>query len=113
MIDDIQTSKTQALANIESAVARVGKGTELAAEAGASIARITEDACRVEQVFGSIAASLVEQSTAARQIAAAVESVASLADETERSASVVAGEVDTLDRTARELSQAVRSFRLA
>ena len=75
--------------------------------------RITEDACRVEQVFGSIAASLVEQSAAARQIAAAVESVASLADETERSASVVAGEVDTLDRTARELSQAVRSFRLA
>ncbi|WP_345792177.1 methyl-accepting chemotaxis protein [Thauera sp. JM12B12] len=113
MIDDIQASKTQALANIESAVARVGKGTELAAEAGASIARITEDACRVEQVFGAIASSLVEQSTAARQIAAAVESVASLADETEHSARVVAGEVDTLDRTARELSQAVRSFRLA
>ena len=113
MIDDIQASKTQALANIESAVARVAKGTELAAEAGASIARITEDACRVEQVFGAIASSLVEQSTAARQIAAAVESVASLADETEHSARVVAGEVDTLDRTARELSQAVRSFRLA
>ncbi len=113
MIDDIQTSKTQALANIDSAVARVGKGTELAAEAGVSIARITDDACRVEQVFGAIATTLVEQSAAARQVASAVESVASLADETEASANVVAGEVGTLDRTARALSQTVGNFRLA
>lgn len=113
MIDDIQSSKTQALANIESAVERVGKGSGLAAEAGASIGRITDDADRVEYVFGAIAASLGEQSTAARQIAAAVESVASLADETEASANFVASEVDTLERTARELSQAVGNFRVA
>jgi methyl-accepting chemotaxis protein len=113
MIDDIQTSKTQALANIESAVVRVGKGNQLAADAGTSIGRITEDAARVEHVFEAIAASLGEQSTAARQIAAAVESVASLADETEATASLVAGEVDTLERTARELSLAVGNFRVA
>ena len=113
MIDDIQSSKTQALANIESAVERVGKGSGLAAEAGASIGRITDDADRVEHVFGAIAASLGEQSSAARQIAAAVDSVAGLADETEASANFVASEVDALERTARELSRTVGNFRVA
>ena len=112
MINDIQTSRTQALANIDSAVERVGKGTDLAAEAGASIERITAEAGRVEQVFAAIAASLGEQSTAARQIAGAVESVARLAEDTEASASAVADEVDALERSARELSQAVGSFRV-
>lgn len=112
MINDIQTSKGQALANIESAVERVGTGTALAAEAGASIARITEDAGRVEQVFESIANNLGEHSAAARSIAGAVVSVANLADETEASASKVALEVGSLDRAARELSQAVGGFRI-
>ncbi|CAM5425994.1 methyl-accepting chemotaxis protein [Thauera mechernichensis] len=112
MINDIQTSKGQALANIESAVERVGTGTALAAEAGASIARITEEAGRVEQVFESIANNLGEHSAAARSIAGAVVSVANLADETEASASKVALEVGSLDRAARELSQAVGGFRI-
>ncbi|HNR60723.1 MAG TPA: methyl-accepting chemotaxis protein, partial [Thauera sp.] len=66
----------------------------------------------VEQVFESIANNLGEHSAAARSIAGAVVSVANLADETEASASKVALEVGSLDRAARELSQAVGGFRI-
>ncbi|MDD3675267.1 methyl-accepting chemotaxis protein [Thauera propionica] len=113
MIGDIQTSKTQALGNIESAVERVGNGTRLAAEAGASIATITDGATRVEQVFEGIAGTLREQSVAAHRMADSIEAVARLADQTAASAASVASEVSTLETGARELSQAVGGFRLS
>jgi methyl-accepting chemotaxis protein len=112
MITDIQSSKTTALDSIESAVQRVDTGTQLAGEASTSISQITEQATRVENVFAEIAATLRDQSSVAQQIASAVESLTALADDSDLSAGEVARQVDTLERTATELSQAVGRFRL-
>ncbi|WP_341645087.1 methyl-accepting chemotaxis protein [Thauera sp. SDU_THAU2] len=112
MIDDIQNSKVRALGSIESAVIRVNSSTRLAADAGEAISQITEGADRVEQVLDGFASSLREQSAAAQRTMGEIDAVASLADQTAASAASVAAAVGSLENSARELSEAVRGFRL-
>jgi len=112
MIADIQQSKAQALRNIEIAVERVRKGTAMEEQTGEAIAKIIDDAGRVERAFVAIAQEVSRQSDSVQTVAATLTQVASLADATEKSMVQVGEEVDALRRTAESLTTTVGAFRL-
>jgi methyl-accepting chemotaxis protein len=113
MIDDIRSSRNAALGSIENAVARVGNGTRLAAEAEGSIAQITDNAGKVERVVEDIARALLDQQKGAGAIALSVETIAGMAQDSADSAGKVAVEVGGLERSAAALTDAVQRFRLS
>jgi methyl-accepting chemotaxis protein len=113
MIDDIRSSRNAALGSIENAVARVGNGTRLAAEAEDSIAQITDNAGKVERVVEDIARALLDQQKGAGAIALSGETIAGMAQDSADSAGKVAVEVGGLERSAAALTDAVQRFRLS
>ncbi len=112
MIADIQQSKAQALRNIEIAVERVRQGTAMEEQTGEAIAKIIDDANRVEQAFVAIAQEVSRQSDSIQTVAATLTQVASLADANEQSMSQVGEEVERLKRAAESLTATVGAFQL-
>jgi methyl-accepting chemotaxis protein len=113
MIGAIQSGTQNAVASMNSGVARVNNGVALATRAGESIGEIESNALQVVDTVGDISTSLREQSAASTEIAKNVERIAQMAEE---NSSAVAENADTanhLERLSESLEAEVRRFKLS
>ena len=109
----IQSGTQNAVASMNSGVARVNNGVALATRAGESIGEIESNALQVVDTVGDISTSLREQSAASTEIAKNVERIAQMAEE---NSSAVAENADTanhLERLSESLEAEVRRFKLS
>jgi methyl-accepting chemotaxis protein len=81
MVEKIQSGTRSAVSSMQSGVAQVGNGVELANQAGDSINRIRDGAERVTHVVNGISDSIREQSTASNQIAHQLETIAQMSEQ--------------------------------
>lgn len=112
MVESIQHSTTQVVEGVVRGGDLVDSSTELAEQAGASIARLREMAQQVACVVKEVSNGLVEQSVAASDMSSRVEAIAAQAEE----ASVIAHDTSvaagSLDQTAHKMQQSVGRFKL-
>ena len=112
MMSDMRSAKESVLDCIETAVSRVNVGVAHAGAAGDSIDLITGRAGGVGEIVNNISDALVEQSTAAQEIARHVEHISSMADRSASATQGIAGEAEALLRNAEALHGALERFRL-
>lgn len=110
MIDKVQGGTRQAVAAMQSGVARVNEGMQTAHRAGDSIVGIQQSAERVVQVVQDIAKVLQEQSTSSQAIARGVEHIAQMAEENNRSVAQTAAAAHQMQALAATLTQSVGRF---
>ena len=106
------SAKESVLDCIETAVSRVNVGVAHAGAAGDSIDLITGRAGGVGEIVNNISDALVEQSTAAQEIARHVEHISSMADRSASATQGIAGEAEALLSNAQALHGALERFRL-
>ena len=111
MMGEMRDAKDSVLESIANAVVRVRTGVAQADEAGASIDVITHHAARVGSAVETISAALVEQTTAAQELARHVEQIARMAETSSSATSDIAAEGRSLDEVSRALTAAVGQFR--
>ena len=111
MMSEMRDAKDSVLESIANAVLRVRTGVAQADEAGASIDVITHHATRVGSAVETISAALVEQTTAAQELARHVEQIARMAETSSSATSDIAAEGRSLDEVSRALTAAVGQFR--
>ena len=112
MMGDMRSAKESVLNCIENAVARVDLGVAHAGKAGDSIDLITGRADGVGEIVNSISDALLEQSTAAQEIARHVEHISSMADRSASATQGIASEADALLKDAEALHRALERFRV-
>ena len=112
MMNDMRSAKESVLDCIETAVSRVNVGVAHAGAAGDSIDLITGRAGGVGEIVNNISDALVEQSTAAQEIARHVEHISSMADRSASATQGIAGEAEALLSNAQALHGALERFRL-
>jgi methyl-accepting chemotaxis protein len=113
MIDQIQSGTRNAVSSMENCVIQVGKGVELATQAGSSIDEINAEAIRVVSVVGDISASLREQSAASNEIARNVETIAQMTEENSNAVRESASAAQHLGNMAVSLQSVAARFRAA
>ena len=111
MMTGMLESRDALVARIDTVVERVASGVSNATEAGASIERLVADARRVGSVVDEIAAALAEQNVAANDISRHVERISGMTENTARTTTVVAREIDALRRVSGALDGLVARFR--
>ncbi|NMG34934.1 hypothetical protein GRF61_10830 [Azoarcus sp. TTM-91] len=107
IVADTQGAATR----MESVRDRVGKGVELARQAGSALEAIDERTGRAVSVVQSIADGTREQSAASQEIARAVERIAQMAEETNAIAENNSADVRQLQQLASQLREALTRFR--
>jgi methyl-accepting chemotaxis protein len=112
MIEKIQRSATQAVAEMRQVVEQVGAGQALAADAGQRINEIRDAAQQVSAAIVEISSALQEQSAASLDIARHVEGIAQMTDENHAAADNTADSARRLDGLATEVDQVISSFRV-
>jgi methyl-accepting chemotaxis protein len=113
MMQEIQASKTAALASIEQAVNKAESGVGLAGTAGDSIDAITQQVQRVQQVVAEISGALREQSSAASEIARNVERISEMVETSNSSMDSAVSDTDQLHQSAQAVNAALERFRLS
>jgi PAS domain S-box-containing protein len=113
MIAKIQEGTRVAAQEMEASVARVSEGVQLAHRAGDSVTDIRSSTQASAQAVGDITLALVEQSSAAREIARRVESIAQGAEENFASVGQTSNAARDLKDLANELEQMARRFKIA
>ena len=111
-IREIQAETGSAVQKIEAGSERVGKGVELATEAGNSLGEILNSSRNLETRVQGIAAAAEEQSAASEEIARAVEQISSVTRETSQGASQAAQAATDLSEQADLLQNLVGRFKL-
>jgi len=112
MIKSIQTETDEAVRVMESGIEEVGKGRELADQAGSSLNEIVTMSQNVMTMIESIATAAEEQSSASEQISHNIESISSVARETANGAQQSASAAEQLNRQAECLQQMVSRFKI-
>jgi len=112
MIGAIQSGTQNAVASMNSGVARVNNGVMLATRAGESIGEIETNARQVVDTVADISSSLHEQSAASTEIARNVERIAQMAEENSAAVSENATTATQLERLSEGLETEVRRFKL-
>ena len=112
MMNDMRGAKESVLSCIESAVSLVNVGVAHAGEAGDSIDLITGRADGVGALVSNISDALLEQSSAAQEIARHVERISYMADRSATATHGIAGEAQALLKEAEGLHQALEHFRV-
>jgi methyl-accepting chemotaxis protein len=98
---------------ISDSVGRVGQGTALVDQAGATMTEVVSSIKRVTDIMGEISAASTEQSAGVAQVA---EAVTQMDQATQQNAALVeesAAAAESLKSQARQLVQAVAVFQLA
>ena len=113
MIAKIQTGTRVAAQEMESSVARVSEGVQLAHRAGDAITDIRRSTQASAQAVNDITLALQEQSSAARDIAQRVESIAQGAEENFTSVGQTSDAARDLKTLAVELEGLARRFKIA
>ncbi len=117
--DEIAQSITAIQTETQSAVERMGKGTEQvaggaerASEAGESLKNIVESSKAAVDMIRSIAAAADQQSTASGQVANSIESISSFTRQSSEGASQAAEASGQLSSKAEQLQLLVRQFKI-
>lgn len=111
MVEAIQQNARQAVAEMETSVERVNEGARLSQEAGQSVTQIKEGAAHVVAVVNDISSALVEQSSAATDIAQRVERIAQMSEKNSTAATEAADEAHKVEDLAVGLRNSVSRFR--
>jgi len=112
MIKSIQSETNDAVRVMESGIAEVGKGRELADQAGSSLSEIVNMSRNVMDMIERIATAAEQQSSASEQIVHNVENISSVARETASGAQQSASAAEELNRQAEGLQQMVARFKV-
>lgn len=112
MVAAIQGGTKAAVADMEAGVARVGKGVELAREAGGSMTEVERGAEQVRATVTDISVALNEQSTAAADMARNVEHIAQMAEQNSAAVSATATTAQRLEALSRALQHEVAHFQV-
>jgi methyl-accepting chemotaxis protein len=112
VIEKVQAGARRAAQEMESGVARVNEGVQLAHQAGDSITGIQAGAERVAAAVDDIGSALDEQATAAQEIARGVERIAGMAEENSTSVRQTSAAAGRLHDLASELERSVARFRV-
>jgi methyl-accepting chemotaxis protein len=112
VIEKVQAGARRAAQEMESGVARVGEGVQLAHQAGDSITGIQAGAERVATAVDDIGAALDEQAIAAQEIARGVERIASMSEENSAAVRQTSAAAARLHDLAGELERSVSRFRV-
>lgn len=112
MMKEILDSKTATLSSIDEAVNRVDRGVELATQAGQSIDAITTSAQEVGNIIAGISTTLRDQNQVTQQIAHQVETVASMANQSNAAVNSNLALGMELERVSTHLSEAVSRFKV-
>ncbi|MCX8146412.1 MAG: methyl-accepting chemotaxis protein [Azovibrio sp.] len=112
MVSKIQSGTQNAVSSMEDGVKQVGKGVELATQAGESINQIQSGAERVTQVVNDISAAIREQGQTSSQIAQNIEHIAHMSEESAQAVNHTAEAARHLQTLSRSLHQAVSRFRI-
>jgi len=112
VIDKVQAGARRAAQEMESGVARVNDGVQLAHRAGDSITGIQAGAERVAAAVDDIGSALDEQASAAQEIARGVERIASMSEENSASVRQTTAAAERLHELAGELERSVARFRV-
>ena len=113
MIGRIQSDTVSSVATMESAVAQVDRGVNLANEAGAAISEIRQGVNQVVSTVNDIVNSIQEQSVASQQIAQQVERVAQASEENNAAARQTADSAGILKGLAGQLKRTAGQFRIS
>ncbi|MFH1686268.1 MAG: methyl-accepting chemotaxis protein [bacterium] len=113
MIKGIQSETGAAVDDMESGLAEVDQGRELADKAGSALQEIMAVAQSVDNMIGQIATATEEQSAAAEEIARNVERVSAVSKETAAGAEQSAIAAEQLNQQAEKLRQVVGGFKIA
>lgn len=113
MISKIQEGTRKAAVDMETGVARVSEGVELARRAGDAVTEIRGSAEASARAVGDITLALQEQSSAARDIAQRVEGIAQGAEENSASAERTSSSAHNLKVLAEELERMAGRFKIS
>ncbi|MBO6514425.1 MAG: methyl-accepting chemotaxis protein [Phycisphaerales bacterium] len=108
----IQTETESAVTLIEAGSERVGKGVDLASQAGEALRSIVDGSKGVQGMVQDIAAAANEQTAAADEIARAVEGINSVTSESSVGASQASQAASDLAVQAEQLQEMVGGFKL-
>ncbi len=109
----IQTETKSAVTLIEAGSERVGKGVDLATQAGTALKSIVDGSMGVQGMVQDIAAAANQQTAAADEIARAIEGINSVTSESSVGASQAAQAASDLAMQAEQLQDLVGRFRLS
>ncbi len=112
MIAHIQQGTKQAVTAMETSVAEVEQGVQLANAAGESIERIAEGSGRVIDYASHISDALKEQSVASNQVARNVETIVQMADKNHQTVNRATAAVKLIEDAMQTLRQAVGRFKI-
>jgi len=113
MIDAVQSSASEAVDTMQSAVERVGNGVDKAQHASSAMTEINSGAESAVQMVNEITSALREQSMASNDIAANVERIAQMSEENGAATREVADTAGLLEQLAADARAAAGQFRLA
>lgn len=112
MIERIQSSARDAVANMQACVSRVDEGVNLAQQAGVSISEIRTGARHAAEVVEEISQTIAEQSKASDEMAQRVESIAEQSRENTRSIHNLTQTADQLNDAAGSMQASVQQFKI-
>lgn len=111
-IRGIQTETISAVAQIEAGSERVGKGVELATQAGSSLETIVVGCQSVQGMVQDIAAAANQQASASDEIARAIENISSVAHQSSEGAGQALQAAGDLAHQAEQLMTLVGKFKI-
>jgi methyl-accepting chemotaxis protein len=112
MIAHIQQGTKQAVTAMETSVAEVEQGVQLANAAGESIERIAAGSGRVIDYASHISDALKEQSVASNQVARNVETIVQMAEKNHQAVNRAGATVKLIEEAMQTLRQAVGRFKI-
>ena len=110
MIERIRRSTEQAVSSMQTGVARVNDGVELAQQAGHSISEIRGGAQKAATVVEEISQTISEQSKASGEVAQRVEHIAEMARVNNNTVLDLASAATRLESVAEEMRESVARF---
>jgi len=111
-IRGIQSETTSAVTQIEAGTARVGKGVELANQAGTSLETIVDGSKNMQGMVQDIAAAANQQATASDEIARAIENISSVTRQSSEGAGQSSQAAGDLAHQAEQLMSLVGKFKV-
>ncbi len=111
VIQKIQQGAKSSAHEMETGVARVGEGVQLAHRAGDSVKDIRANSERILQSVSEIHSALKEQSLAAREVAAAVERIAQGGETNSEAVKQVSSSAGDLKDVAKQIDRLAARFR--
>ena len=112
MVDAIQVSTREVVAQVGRGVTMVDEGVTHARQAGDTIGGLQEMAKKVSQLVAAVDEALREQASASNDVAKKVEDVAAQAEESTAIAKQTSSAANTMTQTARAMEQLVARFRI-